>query len=193
MEQAVGFLSSTQTDVLLVVISVGIHAVFFGGYRIGWHFTGGTKRARPHRKQSPKCEDKELASAKLVSGASSGDEALRLLNVAVSHGLAGKDVLLAAAAAATVHSDKRLAQAMAEQMPAKPQTEVAAAALRLCVGGPLGAGDPDDALLRLYSQHLDGADLSGDAAMERLVAHAAVRRGQMSVLRSVFAAAGDSA
>mmetsp|Transcript_29286 Transcript_29286/g.77388 ORF Transcript_29286/g.77388 Transcript_29286/m.77388 type:complete len:1025 (+) Transcript_29286:162-3236(+) len=157
------------------------------GLIFGWTLEGVLSESVQSGNHALVKEIRELAKESGVELTSASYSALLLaepagafgiLAEAASKGAVGPDLLVAAANTAMASQDAKLAAAMVQLMTKCLTTDVAAHAIHLCgPHGPLANGDSDAAVLRIYAEKLQSADLIADTQAAKALTEAALRKG----------------
>jgi len=127
----------------------------------------------------------DAAYCLLLKGTSELEHAMDLFSEAAGGVGVSKELVVSAAAAASAHRSRAFGDAILKKLPVDTPAEAAGKLIQLYAGGKA-----DDAeVLRLYSQHFAGIDLSGDAATEHLIAEACILLNKVDVLKKMLATA----
>jgi len=134
-----------------------------------------------------------IAYAQLIRGADSVTDAKRHLAAAGEGEVVVEELLLAAIDAAILHGDAVLAQAALHHLNVLGNSaEVAAAAIRLVVEGPLRCDNVEGAVLNLYDKHLVGANVLVDQHVGQILVDSALKRRRMDVVTQLMTIAEGS-
>mmetsp|Transcript_92026 Transcript_92026/g.238425 ORF Transcript_92026/g.238425 Transcript_92026/m.238425 type:complete len:1020 (+) Transcript_92026:84-3143(+) len=146
-----------------------------------------------HLAQAQGAELTTTARSALIRSARTAADALSSFKDAVGQGPPDAVLVLALAEAAERFSDRAVADAVLQNLPANPTAALAVAVLRLCLpGAPLASQDEGMAAAKLYGKHFANVDLSQDLQLQRLVADVAIASSRTDVLEKLVRSLPDS-
>jgi len=135
------------------------------------------------RKEELKFND--AAYCVLLKGASELERASGLFAEAADSVGVSKELVVAAAAAASAHRSLAFADAILKKLPVDTPTEAAGKLIQLYAG----AKADDTEVIKLYLQHFASNDLSGDPATEQLIVEACIRQNRVDTVKKMLSTA----